>query len=195
LANKASTQARERSWPVPAGLYERARERLLANEPLRAESRPGASVTEGELAALHRVGLNTHECRDGEADPLLESIADYMGLLETSYTTTEAAEQLEVDISRIRQRLRERSLYGVEYDGEKRLPRFQFERQCVLPGLREVLQALPEDLNPLDVAEWFLSPNPDLEMRQRVLSPRQWLLSGGAVERAVILARDFVTAA
>jgi hypothetical protein len=192
LGSKAGASERR----IPVALYERARERLLANEPLRAESRLGTSITEGELAALHRVGLDTQEWRGvAEEDPLVQSIADYMGLLETSYTTSEAAKHLKVDVSRIRQRLRERSLYGVDYDGEKRLPRFQFERQRVLPGLREVLGALPEDLNPLDVTEWFLAPNPDLEMRWRALSPRQWLLCGGAVESVVMLARDFVTAA
>src|SRR5258705_6447940 len=97
-----------------------------------------------------------------------------MALLETSFTTSEAADLLQVDVSRIRQRLRERSLYGIEYDGERRLPRFQFERKQGLPGLREVLSALPEGLNPLDVAEWFLSPNPDLglEKQEPSVNPR-----------------------
>src|ERR1700722_12670090 len=57
-----------------------------------------------------------------------------MALLETSYSTSEAAKHLKVDASRIRQRLREHSLLGIYYDGEKRLPRFQFERQQVIPG-------------------------------------------------------------
>jgi hypothetical protein len=67
----------------------------------------------------------------GEAtgDPLMRTIADYMALLETSLTTAEAARYLKVDVSRIRQRLRERSLFGIDYDGERRLPRFQFERK------------------------------------------------------------------
>jgi hypothetical protein len=52
---------------------------------------------------------------------------------------------------------------GSTIDGERRLPRFQFERRQVLPGLREVIAALPEGLNLLDVAQWFLAPNPDLE--------------------------------
>jgi hypothetical protein len=38
--------------------------------------------------------------------------------------------------------LRERSLFGIDYDGERRLPRFQFERKQVLPGLREVISVL-----------------------------------------------------
>jgi len=50
----------------------------------------------------------------------MHSIADYMALIETSLTTTQAANYLKIDVSRIRQRLRERSLFGIEYEGERR---------------------------------------------------------------------------
>ena len=183
---------------VPIQLYEEARRRLLLNEPMRAESVQGitaaAALTAGEVDALESVGLSAERWAGGTRhDPLMRSIADYMALLETSLTTTEAARYLKVDVSRIRQRLRERSLYGIEYDGERRLPRFQFERKQVLPGLREVVSALPEGLNPLDVAEWFLSPNPDLDTDKQdaPLSPREWLLKGESIAAVVKLAEGF----
>jgi hypothetical protein len=177
-------------------LYEEARRHLLKNEPLRGESGESAarSLSASELEALKAVGLNAAPFNEGSArDPLTRSITDYMALLETSYSTTQAAKYLRVDASRVRQRLREHSLFGIDYDGEKRLPRFQFERAKVIPGMREVLAALPEGLNPLDVAEWFLSPNPDLEIEddEKPLSPRDWLLSGASVEAVVALARGF----
>jgi hypothetical protein len=177
-------------------LYEEARRRLLKNEPLRAESGDSAARTlsVGELHALKAVGLSTAPFNEGAAqDPLMQSIVDYMALLETSYSTAQAAKYLRVDASRVRQRLREHSLFGIDYDGEKRLPRFQFERAQVIPGLREVLAALPEGLNPLDVAEWFLSPNPDLEndAQDMPVSPREWLLKGNAVETVAAMARGF----
>ncbi|HTD72569.1 MAG TPA: hypothetical protein VK652_03510 [Steroidobacteraceae bacterium] len=174
-------------------LYEEARRRLLKNEPLRGESGESAARTlsAGEVDALKAVGLATELFdKSFERDPLTQSIADYMALLETSYSTAQAAKYLKVDASRVRQRLREHSLFGIDYDGEKRLPRFQFERQHVIPGLREVLAALPKELNPIDVAEWFLSPNPDLEIdaQETPLSPREWLLQGQAVGPVVALA-------
>jgi len=177
-------------------LYQEARRRLLKNQPLRGESAESAARTlsVGELDALKAVGLATEPFDEGIArDPLRQSIADYMALLETSYSTVQAAKCLKVDASRVRQRLREHSLFGIDYDGEKRLPRFQFERQHVIPGMREVLAALPKALNPLDVAEWFLSPNPDLEIdaQEMPLSPREWLLQGQAVEPVVKLAQGF----
>jgi hypothetical protein len=183
---------------VPIELYEHARHRLLVNEPMIGQTVPGGSaaqaLTAGEIDALESVGLSTTAwTNSANQDPLMHSIADYMALIETSLTTTQAASYLKVDVSRIRQRLRERSLFGIEYDGERRLPRFQFERKQVLPGLREVIGALPEQLNPLDVAEWFLSPNPDLELAEQdaPLSPRDWLLRGEPVTAVVALAQAF----
>jgi hypothetical protein len=179
---------------IPASLYEQARRKLLQNEPLRDEAGMSAAdaLTAGEAAALRSVGLTTTPfASEADKDPLRQSIAEYMALLNTSFTTNAAAKFLKVDVSRIRQRLREHSLFGIDYDGERRLPRFQFERQQVLPGLREVLAALPRALNPLDVAQWFLAPNPDLELAARELSPRDWLLRGNSIDAVVALARGF----
>jgi hypothetical protein len=203
---KSSTQRkmaeRAHTPDIPAGLYAEARRRLLQNEPLleRANGLGAGALSAGEVAALESVGLTTEpfvaerDPRGGhppDGDPLVQSVADYMALLETSYTTSEASKHLKVDVSRVRQRLREGTLFGVEYDGERRLPRFQFERRQVLPGLREVMAALPAGLNPLDVAQWFLARNPDLEVGQENLSPREWLLRGKPVEAVAALARGF----
>jgi hypothetical protein len=179
---------------VPPELFEQARRRLLQHEPMRdgAWGNSALAMAAGEVAALESVGLSTAPFEsEAQDDPLVQSIADYMALLDTSFTTSEAATYLKVDVSRIRQRLRERSLMGIDYDGERRLPRFQFERQQVLPGLREVIAALPEALNPLDVAQWFLAANPDLDGRGEIWSPREWLLRGHAVDAVVALARGF----
>jgi hypothetical protein len=200
MAHDANPRATSRriadASPVPGHLYEKARRALLTNRPLLAETRMGRSPAEAlsvsEIEALESVGL-TAAAWTGPADedPLLHSIADYMALLETSLTTGEVAKYLKVDVSRVRQRLRERSLFGIDYDGEHRLPRFQFERRHVLPGLREVLGALPESLNPLDIAQWFLAPSADLEVagQEDPLSPRDWLLRGEPVDAVVALAR------
>jgi hypothetical protein len=115
-----------------------------------------------------------------------------MALLEESLSAADAAKLLRVDVSRIRQRLRERSLFGLEYEGSWRLPRFQFERRLVIPGLPQVLKALPNDLFPLDVVDWFVLPDSDLQLDDDVapLSPREWLISGRPVEAVVAVARE-----
>jgi hypothetical protein len=178
-------------------LFEEASRRLLANAPLRFQSHPGGvTLTVAEAEVLESVGLSTTPWKGSdETDPLFRSVVDYMALIETSSSASEAAKNLKVDVSRIRQRIRERSLFSLEYEGEYRLPLFQFERRQVLPGLRDVLAALPEELNPLDVAQWFLSPNIDLESElgygKSHPSPRDWLIRGEPVGRVVELARGF----
>lgn len=119
-----------------------------------------------------------------------------MALLEESLSAADAAKLLRVDVSRIRQRLRERSLFGIEYEGSWRLPRFQFERRLVIPGLAQVLKELPPDLFPLDVVDWFLLPEPDLQLEGDAApqSPREWLISGRPVDAVAALARDFTRA-
>jgi hypothetical protein len=76
------------------------------------------------------------------------------------------------------------------------LPRFQFERRRVIPGLAQVLKALPEDLFPLDVVDWFVLPDADLRLENdpTPLSPREWLLSGRPVQQVVAIAVDLTRA-
>jgi len=172
-------------------LFRASARALMANRPLREVAQPAgaasAMLSKSELAALEAVGLSTRPwAGNAAADPLTKTIVDYMALIETSLSTAQAAALLGVDLSRVRQRIRNRSLLGVEYEGEWRLPRFQFERKKVLPGLAEVLAVLPPELNPLDVATWFLDPNIDLDATEAAAddaasmpaSPRAWLLRG-----------------
>jgi hypothetical protein len=189
-----STTAEQRSL---AKWYTAARVALARNRPLTTTSpldrRPISDLSTAETKALRSVGAFKEEASiRAENDPLIKSHAQYMALLEDSLSAAEAAKLLRVDVSRVRQRLRERSLFGIEYEGSWRLPRFQFERRFVIPGLAQVLKALPLDLFPLDTVDWFVLPDPDLRLDSDAapLSPREWLLSGRPVETVVTFARD-----
>ena len=178
-------------------LFRASAKALMANRPLREVATlaagPAAVLSKAELESMEKVGLSTKPwASDVARDPLTKTIVDYMALIETSLSTAEAATTLGVDVSRIRQRIRERSMFGVEYEGEWRLPRFQFERNKVLPGVAEVLTGLPLEINPLDVATWFLEPNIDLEAGENEppMSPRTWLLRGGSSSTLARLARQ-----
>jgi hypothetical protein len=178
-------------------LFRASARALMANRPLREvatrASEPTAVLPKAELEALTETGLSTKPWTgDVARDPLTKTIVDYMALIETSLSTVQAAVMLDVDVSRIRQRIRERSLLGVEYEGEWRLPRFQFERKKVLPGVAAVLAVVPAELNPLDMATWFLEPNIDLEADEAgtPMSPTAWLLHGRSPSTVVQLARN-----
>lgn len=183
--------------------YAAARAALARNRPLTiaAAATSGqtahSDLTAAETAALRQVGAFKDDTPiPADNDPLIRSQAQYMAVLEESFSAAQAAKLLSVDVSRIRQRLRERSLFGIEHDGSWRLPRFQFERRRVIPGLSQVLKALPEDLFPLDVVDWFVLPDADLQLESdpAPVSPREWLLSGRPVEPVVIMARDLTRA-
>ena len=175
---------------------------LMANRPLQEVTQPSgqaeAVLSRSELRALEAVGAATRPWVGPAADdPLTRTIVDHMALVETSLSTAQAAALLGVDVSRIRQRIHARSLAGFDHDGEWRLPRFQFERKNVLPGLAQVLAVLPHGLSPLDLATWFLAPNIDLEAApssraagaNTPLSPRAWLLDGGPPQVVAQIAR------
>jgi hypothetical protein len=183
--------------------YAAARAALARNRPLTTAAtstvgrHPASDLSAAETAALRSVGAFKADAPiRADNDPLIRSQAQYMALLEESLSAGDAAKLLRVDVSRIRQRLRERSLFGIEHEGTWRLPRFQFERRLVIPGLARILKALPTDLFPLDVVDWFLLPDSDLQLESDAepLSPRGWLLSGRPVEAVVTLARDLTRA-
>jgi hypothetical protein len=181
--------------------YAAARAALTRNRPLTADApedgRSTSDLSAAETEALRSVGaLKDQASVRAENDPLIKSRAQYMALLEDSLSAADAAKLLRVDVSRVRQRLRERSLFGLEYEGSWRLPRFQFERRLVIPGLAQVLKSLPPDLFPLDVVDWFVLPDSDLQLDSDAapLSPREWLLTGRAIEAVITVARDFTRA-
>jgi hypothetical protein len=179
--------------------YAAARAALARNRPMTIAATGTAGqvsrndLTAAEAAALRAVGAFKDDTPiHADNDPFIKSQAQYMALLEESLSAAQAAKLLGVDVSRIRQRLRERSLFGIEHEGNWRLPRFQFERRHVVPGLAQVLKALPEDLFPLDTVDWFVLPDTDLQLDSDAapVSPREWLLSGRPLETVVAIARD-----
>ena len=213
MTGRASSTLAPESLDLPGGTaaekrslakwYAAARAALARNRPLTtaatssSDRRRASDFTAAEAAALRSVGAFKDETPvQASNDPLIRSQAQYMALLEESLSAAEAAKLLHVDVSRVRQRLRERSLFGIEHEGSWRLPRFQFERRLVIPGLAQILKALPPDLFPLDVVDWFLLPDSDLQLDSDTApaSPREWLLSGRPVETAVRLARDLTRA-
>jgi len=148
-------------------------------------------LTRAEAFVLEDGGLDISTTDLGPEDPVARAAAVHAALLQTGLTTREAAERLDVHPSRIRQRLRDRTLYGIRADSEWRIPTFQFEDDRLVPGLGEVFSEIDPELHPAAVYRWFSLPSPDLhdEELDEDLSPRDWLITGRRVERVVQLAR------
>lgn len=149
------------------------------------------ALPEAEAQALAAVGLRkTSQTKKDAERARARYVSTFLDLFRNADTPTELAEKLGLDPSRIRQRIRDRTLLTVELNGAKRIPRFQFEGNVEVPGLPKVLAATDEQVSTLVFAMWFLSPSSDLawEEDDTPTSPRDWLLRTGDVAAVVALA-------
>ncbi|MDP9122878.1 MAG: hypothetical protein M3O15_16165 [Acidobacteriota bacterium] len=160
-------------------------------------SDPRADLTVAEASVLESGGFALEGGRQGTADPLVRTAAEYAALLKASLSTQQAAHRLGVDPSRIRQRLTATppTLYGIRLSSGWVLPEVQFDGGRLLPGIGEVLARLDPELHPVAVFRWFTIPNPDLVPEGeappcRSLSPRSWLLLGLPPGHVADLAAD-----
>ena len=137
-------------------------------------------LTAAEIQIYRSGGLDPAPRELGMNDPLLRGVMTYAGLVDTGLTTVESAKMLGVTDARIRQRLKERTLFAIKNGGSWRLPMFQFAEGRELPGWGEVAQKLPPGISPVTVANWLMLPNVDLAVGEdeTPTSPRKWLLEG-----------------
>jgi hypothetical protein len=153
---------------------------LGAVQPTHAPD-PRRVLTGPEVTALTAGGADLAARSPGEPGPAAEAAATLGALLASSLTVASAAARLGVDASRVRHRLLEGSLYGIRLRGGWRLPAFQFTAtDGLVPGVAEVLTAVPRDLHPLAVQRWLTAPSPDLLIDDSPVSPLAWLEAGGA---------------
>ena len=125
--------------------------------PGRWATDPGKEFSEEEITALEEGGLDLSPQEAGP-DPLARTAAKYVAMLASALPTKEAAEALEVGESRVRQRLREGTLYGVKAGRENRLPVFQFEGGKEVPGIAKVLKHVDRSLHPVAVLNRLCCP-------------------------------------
>jgi excisionase family DNA binding protein len=158
------------------------RSSLLGDEGLTLTASEEASLVKGGVEPVSEEDLRVVDAQIASA---------YQQLRTASLSVEEAARRLGVNASRIRQRLAERSLYGLKDGNTWLLPAFQFGSDGLVPGVGVVVRRLPLDIGALAVARWFSGPNPDLSTRdddERPLTPLEWLLGGNPPEAAAELA-------
>jgi len=156
---------------------------------------PASHFTADERQALSEAGMDLTELGDTEADPRARTVAEQAVLRDTALSVQQSAEHIGVDTSRIRHRIGEHRLLGWKDRGGWRLPAWQFGESDVLPGLEVVLPWLPADQPALVLANFMTTPQEDLEIGERPVSPREWLLAGGDPQRVAELAATIGTPA
>lgn len=167
-----------RGFPVSEHDLVRAVDDLLSDTLVPASVAPLSPADEDFLDAHSGVTPATEE---QVTAAMAATTAELVALVETSLSAGEVAEATGRDASTVRHWVRDGALYALKVGGNgRRLPRFQFtDDGRPLPGLRQVLGALPAGLHPLSVLGFFTSPKPELEIADVATSPRDWLAGGG----------------
>lgn len=164
----------------------------LTERHLRA-TKASMPLSTGERSALADADVDPEALRHSAAseDVTARTSAAYADLVGSSLSTGEAAERLGVSASRVRQLVAERRLLSVRVDGRRLLPAWQFTREAMIPGLADVLAALPDDWDPLAVQQRLHSPDVDLaDQDDQPRSPLRWLADGGDPDRVIALLTD-----
>lgn len=152
-----------------------------------------SELTTVEQAVLRRGGLELEE-RTGP-DPLAKTAAKYAAIIESSLGSKEAGEKTGYGAGRIRQMIANRSIYSILLEGRRYLPRFQFldDGRRLVPEIGRVNAVLDPELHPVEVFNWYTTPNSDLFLDEDIdatISPLGWLKAGYPVEPLVRLAKQ-----
>ena len=164
----------------------------IASQRRSLRQTPTRPLSELERAAYLAGGFDLQERYQGAASPLARSLAEFAAVIVEARSVTEVAELTGVSPSCIRHRIARSGLYGFRLGGRWKLPRFQFDGRRVLPNLQAVVRELHEDLHPLSVCRFFLTPQADLfdESQGKPLCPRDWMLRNLPAQPVSALARD-----
>ena len=165
--------------------------RVLDAMPTTLYGETGTELSVAERQVLIDAGVNLNA--EPHGDRLAATVALFAAIIETSLTTDEAAKRLDMRQNRVRQMIARGTLYSVLLDSRRYIPLFQFERKGgLIPNITRVNAALPGDLHPVDVYDWYTKPDPDRFVGDDIdapLSPLAWLGSGGDVKSVMVLVR------
>jgi hypothetical protein len=157
---------------------------------LRPDPTPTAALSRDARAVLTKHGGLPASTRQAVRDNASRVMSRLAMEMSTALTTSQVAELLGIDPTRVRHRLSEGSLYALptREGRSRRFPAWQFDGGGVLPHLKRVLDALPAGLHPLEVAGFFSTRHDVLEVDEQSVSARDWLVGGGDPQPVVALA-------
>ncbi|MEN8130410.1 MAG: hypothetical protein ABFS45_09510 [Pseudomonadota bacterium] len=174
---------------APEALNEALRLVLEHMEPM-AYGDASTGLTAEEQAVLQEGGL-TLEPTPGR-DPLADTAVKYAAIIKRSFSTGEVSQRLGLTASRVRQMIADRSLYSFLIDGKRFIPIFQFiADDQLVPNIIRVNKVLDPRMHPVEVYNWYHTPNVDLFLNQElddIVSPLDWLKAGQDAEPVLLLA-------
>ncbi|HCS65947.1 MAG TPA: hypothetical protein DIW64_18810 [Cellvibrio sp.] len=102
----------------------------------------------------------------------------------------QVCERLGIDNKTLRQYIGNHRVYAIKvmHDENRRkrkflFPVFQFDGSQIIPRLSTALKYVSKDTHPAAINKFFLMPTDELKSRKvnGPISPRDWLIAGGAV--------------
>lgn len=137
--------------------------------------RSGALSSERLASAKARVAGGSLVRRLGESRA--HTLAD-------SLTPSEVSTLLHIDQSTVSHRRSDGGLYSFTVGRGRRYPSWQFvDGGGVLPGLAVIVKSIPKEMHPTTVRGIMTTPQPTMRAGGASLTPRDWLVGGGDVER------------
>ena len=133
-------------------------------------------LTNAEIAMLESAGVDLDE-RPDDPDPMLEYATEFAAIRATSLTPATLARTLGVTPTRVRQMIRDKSLYAMRIDGRLHVPAYQLAGRSLVPNVSRVNQMVA-DLDPVSVQRWITAADPDLQG----MTPLDWLKAGRDVD-------------
>lgn len=141
-----------------------------------------ASLSDSELEFLREhAGSTTSRVidewsADGERQARARTaVRQLTDTLAGSVSIKEASAILGIDRSRVSRRLTRNTLWAFDLHGNRRIPRWQFVDNELLPGLEVVVPAIPRTVNPVVVDAFMHTSQPDFDDR----TPIEHLAAGG----------------
>ncbi len=152
----------------------------VVEQTLRHSEAAGLEWSGGEQLTADQMQLFRSGFGPAPIDPRAKATLELAAMLVTALTVEQAAAVFDAPVEEVQRWIDDGSLYGIEADGEYRLPIFQLDDQGhPIPQVREVFPFLSRAIHPVGVLHWFTEPNPDLaseETRYASLSPKTWLM-------------------
>lgn len=148
-----------------------------------------SELTAAEVAMLERAGIDVDE-RLGNEDSVFQFATEYAAILATSMTPTQVAKLLDLTPVRVRQMIRQSTLYAIRVDGRWHVPTFQFDGDTLIANIGQVNEHLAE-LDPVSAMRWYTTADPELEDNSgSVLTPLEWLKTGRDARTAIKIVPD-----
>lgn len=144
---------------------------------------PGAApISEAELDFLRShagpaaaQAIDSWSAGDERRDRARAALLQFGTALSGSISIKDAASTIDVDRSRISRRITAKTLWAFDFRGGRRIPRWQFLGNTLLPGLDVIVPAIPAGAAPAVVEALMHTAQPDFDDR----TPIEYLATGG----------------